>query len=202
MQAIRETTMKTLRNQSRANGIAPMLAMLIGLLITLALNPVSAADSTNPIVQNAAAPELVGSRWVNTPHPITLASLKGKVTILHFWTYGCINCRRNIPAYNHWQKQFAGKDVALIGVHTPETPGEALPARVKAHIRDYGITYPVLVDSKNVNWNRWNQQFWPTIYLLDKQGRIRYRWEGELEYDGQKGTQTVARLVDQLLAEN
>jgi len=72
---------------------------------------------------------------------------------------------------------------------------------VRAHIRDYGITYPVLIDAKSVNWKRWDQHYWPTVYLLDKKGKVRYRWEGELEYDGQNGTRKLAGLVDQLVSE-
>jgi len=91
--------------------------------------------------------------------------------------------------------------VAIIGVHTPETPWERSAANVTREIHRLGITYPVLLDPKSANWNRWGQQYWPTVYLIDKHGRVRYRWSGELEYDQAGGEATMARLVNQLLRE-
>jgi hypothetical protein len=91
--------------------------------------------------------------------------------------------------------------VALIGVHTPETPLERNISNVTREIRRLGITYPVLLDPKSVNWNRWSQQYWPAVYLIDQHGRIRYRWVGELEYGHAGGEATMARLVRQLLRE-
>ncbi len=189
----------------RHTTLMPIAASLLFMLTALiSIRTTSLADEANPIVQNSPAPELVGSDWLNTSGktPIKLASRAGKVTIVHFWTYGCINCRRNLPAYAKWQKQYAGTDVAILGVHTPETPGEAKAAKVRSHVADYGITYPVLVDSNHANWDRWHQRFWPTIYLIDKHGRIRYRWEGELEYDNQNGTRKVTELVEKLRKES
>jgi hypothetical protein len=86
-------------------------------------------------------------------------------------------------------------------VHTPETPGERKSANVTREIRRLGITYPVLLDPKGENWNRWGQRFWPTVCLIDKHGRVRYRWDGELEYERAGGEAKMARLVNQLLKE-
>jgi hypothetical protein len=91
--------------------------------------------------------------------------------------------------------------VAIIGVHTPETPWERNTAHVAREIRRLGITYPVLLDPQGENWNRWGQHYWPTVYLIDKHGRARYRWEGELEYGHASGEAAMARLVHQLLKE-
>lgn len=191
------------KTRRRVYGGLIALAALSGLSALTLLPSTAGADDANPTTLDTPAPELVGATWANTPNnaPLTLASRKGKVTIVQFWTYGCINCRHNLPAYSKWQKQFGAKDVAIIGVHTPETRGEADEASVRAHIRDYGITYPVLIDSKSVNWKRWSQQYWPTVYLLDRKGNVRYRWEGELEYNGQDGTRKLSRIVDGLLGE-
>ena len=155
------------------------------------------------ITQNTAAPELVGGPWLNTPdnHPITLASRKGKVTIVQFWTYRCINCIHNLDAYSRLSKQFAGQDVVLIGVHTPETASERDPKGVQRMVKKYRIEYPVLLDEKRANWTKWEQQFWPTIYLVDKAGQIRYRWEGELAYHGDTGEEQLAKLIKKLLAD-
>ena len=91
--------------------------------------------------------------------------------------------------------------MALIGVHTPETSWERSSTNVTREIHRLGITYPVLLDPRGVNWNRWGQHFWPTVYLIDKHGRVRYRWVGELEYEHAGGEATMARLVHQLLQE-
>ena len=122
---------------------------------------------------HAPAPELVGSQWINTPggKPITLASRLGKVTVVEFWTFACINCRHNLPSYARWHTQFAAKDVAIIGIHTPETDAERDPATVARHVQELGIQYPVLLDNDYKNWDRWRQQYWPVVYVIDKRGR-------------------------------
>jgi thiol-disulfide isomerase/thioredoxin len=160
-------------------------------------------DLSNLIAVNAPAPELVGDGWLNTPGdaPITLASRRGKITIVHFWTFGCINCRHNLPSYARWQQQFADANVVVIGVHTPEFESERITANVARRVKELGITYPVLLDPHNANWNRWQQQYWPTVYLIDKRGRIRYRWVGELEYNHAGGEAKIAELVSELLKE-
>jgi thiol-disulfide isomerase/thioredoxin len=145
-------------------------------------------------------PALTGeaSLWLNTDKPITFE--KGKVYVVHFWTFGCINCKRNLPAYDRWVKHF-GKDVTFIGVHTPETESEKKFENVKDAVKRYGITYPVLFDPKSENWNRWQQQWWPTVYLIDKQGRVRYYWMGELEWQNAGGEAKMRRFINQLLQE-
>jgi len=86
-------------------------------------------------------------------------------------------------------------------VHTPETEAEKVAANVVREAKRLGITYPILLDQKGVNWNRWEQQWWPTVYLIDKQGHARYRWSGELEYEHAGGEETMARLAEELLKE-
>ena len=166
------------------------------------------SSAEEPIrVNSNAVPELAAGTWFNTPkgEPLKLSALKGKVTILHFWTLGCINCRRNLPSYNRWRKKFEGKEVEIIGVHTPETKGEASKTAVSKAIKKHEIVYPVLVDSliqgKYLNWDRWDQHFWPTVYLIDKKGKVGWRWEGELEYEGSGGEAKMAALVEKLLKE-
>ena len=148
-------------------------------------------------------PEFVGSEWLNTPDnkPVTLASRKGKVTVVEFWTFGCINCQHNLPSYARWQKQFAKKGVEIIGIHTPETEEEKDIANVKKFLKERSITYPILFDGEGKNWNGWSQQFWPTVWLIDKKGLVRYRWQGELGWNGAKGEQIVARKIQELLDE-
>ncbi len=194
-------------NRQRISTFAVLIgsAAALGTSI-LFLRSVQAQDQPSASDSSAIVPakELIGGPWLNTPKnmPVTLASRKGKVTIVHFWTFGCINCKHNLPAYARWQKQFEKVGVQIIGIHTPETPEEKVTSNVRQHVKELGITYPVLVDKKGENWNRWNQRYWPTVYLIDKQGRIRYNWEGELEFDGNHGETIMARHVEELLKES
>ena len=149
------------------------------------------------------APELVGGPWLNTPagKPISLANRKGKVTVVEFWTFGCSNCRANLPAYAKWHDQFKGKGVEIIGVHTPEFDSEKKLENVKAQVKKLGIEYPVLLDNQNQNWRNWNQRYWPTVYLVDKAGKVRAKWEGELDYNGASGSARMTKQIEALLAE-
>lgn len=161
------------------------------------------AGFQKPAYMDAQPPELQGGIWLNTSNktPVKLASRKGKVTLVHFWTFGCINCKRNLPTYNRWQKQFEKQGVMVIGVHTPETEYERDIKNVEASLKKADITYPVLVDSEGANWNRWGQQIWPTVYLLDKWGHVRYRWIGELEYKNAGGEAKTTKYIEELLKE-
>ena len=173
-----------------------------GLLIVGSM-PAGGEVKEQPTPLNLVAPELVGGPWLNTPGeaPISLASRRGKVTIVHFWTYGCYNCQNNLPVYRRWHKQFAGKEVVIVGVHTPETSSEHISSNVVRHVREFKIDYPVLLDQSGNNWNRWQQRYWPTVYLIDKQGKIRFRWVGELNYGGREGEAQMAQHVEELLRE-
>jgi peroxiredoxin len=177
------------------------------LLLPLALGllgapggPLLAGERTQSLV-GSAAPELTGDSWLNLPKgsKLSLASRKGKVTIVHFWTFGCINCKRNLPAYDRWWKRFATNGVVVIGIHTPESEAERDPANVAKRVKELGIAYPVLLDPDRQNWNRWQQRWWPAIYLIDKQGRVRYVWECELEYQKAGGEAKMTQLIVELL---
>lgn len=161
------------------------------------------AFAEQPAALNQPAPELVGGLWLNTPksRPVPLASRWGKVTVVHFWTFECINCRHNLPIYTRWHRQFAAKDVVIIGVHTPETDPERETINVTRATHQLGIEYPVLIDAETLNWSRWHQQYWPAVYLIDKQGRIRYRWVGEMNYGKVAGEAVMTRLIEELLDE-
>jgi thiol-disulfide isomerase/thioredoxin len=184
---------------------APSLLLTVGValgLLSSAAVPRLAGQSSRP-PGGFVARELTGDTWLNLPKgsQLSLASRKGKVTILHFWTFGCINCKRNLSAYARWQKRFASKGVVVIGVHTPETEGERNLTNVVRKVKELGISYPVLVDAEKQNWRRWEQAVWPAIYLIDKHGRVRYMWEGELEYQGAGGEAKMTRLIEDLLRE-
>ncbi len=149
------------------------------------------------------APELRGTSWLNVTNGAmpSIGARKGKVTVVHFWTFGCINCKRNFPFYNDWKKRFAGRGVEIIGIHTPETDPERDPTNVAKKVKELGIAYPVLVDTDASNWKAWQQRCWPTVYLVDKQGRVRFAWEGELEYQGAGGNAKMLQLIEALLNE-
>ena len=121
--------------------------------------------------------------------------------MLHFWTFGCINCQRNLPHYNKWQQEFAGHDVQLIGIHTPESAEESDPANVEASVKELGIKYPVAVDNDQATWQAYANRYWPSIYVIDKQGKVAYRWDGELEFRGAGGDKIVRAKIRELLAE-
>lgn len=167
------------------------------------LNDRSAVAQNVQQVASITAPELVGSQWLNTPNgkPITLASRRGKVTIVEFYATTCSNCIANFPAYNQWHNDLKSQGVEVIGVHTPETSFERDPKNVASQAKKYGINYPILIDAKSKNWKNYHQQYWPTIYVVDKAGKIRSKWEGELESGGGKGTAKITALVQRLLAE-
>jgi peroxiredoxin len=159
------------------------------------------AGEPSQLSPSFVTPELTGDAWLNVPQgaKLSLASRKGKVTIVHFWTFACINCKRNLAAYERWWRRFADKGVVVIGIHTPETEAERNPANVAKKVKELGISYPVLLDAEHQNWDRWQQHIWPAIYLIDKQGRARYLWEGELEYEGAGGEAKMTRLIVTLL---
>lgn len=178
--------------------LLPVALGLLGLPGALLFAGEPSQPSESPV-----APELTGDSWLNLPKgsTLSLASRKGKVTIVHFWTFGCINCKRNLAAYDRWWKRFADKGVVVIGIHTPETEAERDPANAARKVKELGISYPVLLDSDHQNWNRWQQHIWPAIYLIDKQGRARYLWEGELEYQKAGGETKMTQHILDLLRE-
>ena len=182
-------------------GAAALAAGLAWRAQTPQVNAAQAQERSRATQSNApVAPELVGSEWLNT-EPISLASRRGKVTVVEFWTFACSNCQANLPSYAQWNKKFAARGVEVIGVHTPETAYERDPKNVAKQVKRLGITYPVLLDAKMTNWNRWGQQYWPTTYVLDKAGRVRVKWLGELESGGGNGTAKISAVIETLLKE-
>jgi thiol-disulfide isomerase/thioredoxin len=155
------------------------------------------------MAMNLPAPKLAGhdSDWLNTLGK-KLEFEKGRVYVVEFWTFGCINCQRNLPAYARWQKRFERDNLTIIGIHTPETADEKKSENVIEQVKKLGITYPVLLDQSAVNWRKWQQQFWPTVYLVDKRGRVRYRWLGELEWQNAGGEGKMTKAIEKLLAED
>ncbi len=136
--------------------------------------------------QVASAPDFVGNqRWFNTPgnKPLTKADLRGKVYLVDFWTYTCINCIRTLPYLEAWQKKYESKGFDVIGVHSPEFAFEKNAGNVQGAIKQNGLTYPVAQDNNLATWDAFRNQYWPAHYLVDAKGMIRYIHYGEGKYD-------------------
>ena len=148
------------------------------------------------------APELAGdsAAWLCSS-PLASGDLRGRVVVVHYFAFGCINCIHNYPTYREWQDELAGKDVQLIGIHTPETTSEHNVETLKSKLKAEELRFPVLVDNDRTNWNAWGNGMWPSVYVLDKQGYLRTFWAGELKWQGATGDQQIRRKIDELLAE-
>lgn len=141
------------------------------------------------------APELVSpDGYLNTDgQPITISQFKGKsVVLIDFWTYSCINCQRTIPYVKAWYSKYKDQGLVIIGVHTPEFAFEGVQANVADALKRFGITYPVVMDSKYLTWNAFGNQYWPRKYLIDIDGYIVYDHAGEGEYDRAEDAITTA----------
>ena len=132
--------------------------------------------------------------WINSP-PLTAAGLKGKVVLIDFWTYSCINCIRSIPYVRAWHERYADDGLVIIGVHAPEFAFERDPANVRTAVRDLDIRYPVALDNRYKVWAALQNRYWPAHYFFDARGRLRYHHFGEGKYEMSE------RVIRQLLAE-
>ena len=133
-------------------------------------------------------------QWLNSP-PLTRENLRGKVVLVEFWTYGCINCRHTLPYVKAWSDKYSAEGLLVIGVHTPEFAFEKDRGNVERAVRDLGITYPVVMDNEYEIWNSYQNRYWPAQYLMDAQGQIRHKHFGEGAY------QETENMIQKLLAE-
>jgi thiol-disulfide isomerase/thioredoxin len=144
-------------------------------------------DSTATALRVAAAtqpaPDFTGiTHWLNSD-PLTLAQLRGKVVLVNFWTYGCINCVNTLPHVVELYEKYKDRGLVVIGVHAPEFPFEKSTANVAAALKRHGITYPVAQDNNFATWNAYNNQYWPAQYIVDPQGKVVFMHAGEGQYD-------------------
>ena len=184
-----------------ANVDAPEKASL---LPTVTPNPLPtvttiATPSATPNAVQAAiarswgtAPELQSDTWLNS-EPLQLADLRGKVVLVEFWTFDCINCRNVLPAMQEWYERYRDDGLVIIGVHTPEFAYEREVALVEDAIARLGVSWPVALDNEKVNWRAYQNHYWPVMYLIDKQGEIRYIHIGEGKYE------MTAAVIEELL---
>jgi thiol-disulfide isomerase/thioredoxin len=172
-------------------GIIIALVVLAGLSTFVFNQNLSAQNvSLSSLKDYGLAPSLQGgSAWINS-QPINITQLRGKVVLVDFWTYSCINCIRSIPYLNAWYKKYGNDGLVIIGVHTPEFQFEHNYSNVLAAVKKFGIEYPVVLDNNYSIWNAYANEYWPADYLIDKNGDIRYVAIGEGDYNT---TETVIR---------
>lgn len=128
------------------------------------------------------APELTNETWLNVDAPLRLADLRGKVVLLEMWTFGCVNCQHVMPFLKEWHSRYKDEGLVIIGNHFPEFSYEADLANLKEAIKQDGIEYAVAQDNEGATWESYQNHYWPTLYLIDKQGHIRYIHVGEGGY--------------------
>ncbi len=171
-------------------------ALLIGLLCggsTAGAQPLT-APSTMPDFTHSEAID-----WINS-EPLVQRDLAGKVVLIDFWTFGCWNCYQSFPWLKLIEKQFASKGLVVVGVHTPEFPHERDRARVAEKVREFGLEHPVMIDNDLSYWRAMNNRYWPTFYIVDKRGRVRGVYVGEI-HTGDSQALSVEKQIRQLLVE-
>jgi thiol-disulfide isomerase/thioredoxin len=147
---------------------------------------VAAAQST--------APNFVGiTNWFNSA-PLSINDLRGKVVLVDFWTYGCVNCINTLPHVTALFEKYRNRGLVVIGVHTPEFPFERSSSNVQAALKRHGIAYPVAQDNDSQTWNAYRNQYWPAQYIIDQNGKIVFQHAGEGQYD--EIDHTIARLLN------
>ncbi len=144
----------------------------------------AAAPAEKPVlIDYGLAPDFTGiDKWINTK-PLSLAALRGKVVLVDFWTYSCINCLRTLPYIAKWHERYKDQGLVVIGVHTPEFAFERQTGNLQTAIRRFGIKYAVAQDNSYATWKAYDNQYWPAAYLIDKSGRIVLKHFGEGAYD-------------------
>jgi thiol-disulfide isomerase/thioredoxin len=166
------------------NGFENSAPVVTQLNILKGESPAALQDTAGLFNTNVPAPEFTGiTNWLNTDKTISLKDLKGKVVLVDFWTYTCINCIRTLPHVTTWYDKYKDQGFVVIGVHTPEFQFEHETKNVEAAIKMYNIHYPVAQDNSYSTWNTYSNNYWPAEYLIDAEGRIRRTHFGEGEYD-------------------
>jgi thiol-disulfide isomerase/thioredoxin len=174
-------------------GIVIVAASLYATGLSRWLNPFGSSTEYETS-KSSTAPELATGDWINS-EPLKLNDLRGRVVLIEFWTFGCINCRNTLPFVKSWDDRYREKGLTVIGVHSPEFDEERKVEHLRREVSSLGIRYPVVTDNDYKTWNAYKVEAWPTVFLLDKQGRIRWMRVGEGDYD------KTERLIQELLAE-
>ncbi len=138
--------------------------------------------------------------WLNSA-PLSLADLKGKVVMIDFWTFDCWNCYRSFPWMNAMEQRLGDEDFTIIGIHTPEFEHEKVRANIESKIAEFGLKHPTMMDNDFKYWRAMNNRYWPSYYLIDKQGNIRKNYVGETHADTKKA-RDIESTIRQLLTES
>jgi len=139
------------------------------------------------------------NQWINSP-PVKKAALEGKVVLIDFWTFDCWNCYRSFPWLNSLERKYRDAKFSVIGIHTPEFEHEKVFSSVKKKTLEFKLTHPVMMDNDFVYWRKLNNKYWPSFYLVDKSGLVRYRFIGETHSDTKK-SKAIEDAIYQLLQE-
>ncbi|MDH3504690.1 MAG: redoxin domain-containing protein [Nitrospirota bacterium] len=148
--------------------------------------------SSLSFANTSPAPDIISSTWINS-EPVKMEDLRGKVVMVEFWTFGCWNCRNIEPYVKEWHKKYATKGLVVIAVHSPEFKYEYDVEKVKEYIQEHRIPYAVPIDNEFRSWRQYRNRYWPTLYLIDKQGNIQYTHIGEGGYE--ETEHTIQRLL-------
>jgi len=178
-----------------ASNPAMMMSANPAMMMSADVGRTATAAATVALPIEGDAPPLTGATdWLNSP-PLTLADLKGKVVLIDFWTYSCINCLRAIPYVRAWAEKYQNQGLVVIGVHAPEFAFERKIANVERAMAKQQISYPVAVDNSYAIWRAYQNRYWPAHYFIDAAGRIRHHQFGEGHYEQSE------RVIQQLLLE-
>jgi thiol-disulfide isomerase/thioredoxin len=156
--------------------------------------PETGLDVLIPAQRAPSAPELAAGDWINSG-ALTIKGLRGRVVLVDFWTFGCYNCRNTLPALKRWDAAYRQSGLTIIGVHSPEFDEEKDLRNVRREVASLGIEYGVVTDNDYDSWRAYGIEAWPTVVILDKQGRIRWTHIGEGKYA------EMENVIRQLLAE-
>jgi cytochrome c biogenesis protein CcdA/thiol-disulfide isomerase/thioredoxin len=187
---------KTLLAKTSSEGVASVEKSVLENVPKVVDYVISKVRADSPMEQgNGAMPSLAGAvQWLNSPL-LNTESLRGKVVLVDFWTYDCINCQHTLPYVKDWAKKYEKDGLVVIGVHTPEYGYERIIDNVRDQVKKLGITYPVAIDNNYAIWRNFDNQYWPAHYLIDAKGQVRYSHFGEGRYEAQE------QMIQQLLKE-
>jgi thiol-disulfide isomerase/thioredoxin len=174
-----------------------MRSIFLGLMASILA--LAACGGTVPVMA-ADAPEFTHtspSDWINST-PKTVASLRGSVVLVEFWTFDCYNCRNTLPWLKAIHTEYGPRGLEVVSVHTPELAQERVPENVRAAIKKLGITYPVMIDGDFSYWRAMNNRYWPAFYLIDRDGKITQTAIGELHRGDRRGDAMEAAIREQL----
>jgi thiol-disulfide isomerase/thioredoxin len=175
-------------------------AAIIALSLTGTATSAFSGDASRPLetptvaaAAPATAPDFVGlGNWFNSA-PLKLADLRGKVVLVNFWTYGCVNCVNTLPHVTELYAKYKDRGFVVVGIHTPEFPFERSASNVQTALKRHGITYPVAQDNDSQTWNAYRNRYWPAQYIVDQNGKIVFQHDGEGQYE--QIERTVAGLL-------